>query len=106
MVVKKKRVGSPGDHFPSLLSNLSKLQTRDKFTDVVFHCDGGSVGAHKAFLGPLSPLLSSMFELSTRFQARRIRRREKLFLFLKIYGTFLCEQIEPVFSYLSSQKRQ
>ena len=80
MVVKKKRVGSPGDHFPSLLSNLSKLQTRDKFTDVVFHCDGGSVGAHKAFLGPLSPLLSSMFEISTSFQARRIRRREKLFL--------------------------
>ena len=80
MVVKKKRLGSPGDHFPNMLSNLSKLQTRDKFTDVVFHCDGGSVGAHKAFLGPLSPLLSNMFEISTRFQARRIKRREKPFL--------------------------
>ena len=69
MVGKKKVVGSPGDHFPSLLSNLSKLQTRDKFTDVVFHCEGGSVGAHKAFLGPLSPLLTNMFEISARVQA-------------------------------------
>ena len=72
MVGKKKVVGSPKDHFPILLSNLSKLQTRDKFTDVVFHCDGGSVGAHKAFLGPLSPLLRDMFEISARVQAADI----------------------------------
>ena len=82
MVVKKKRLGSPEDHFPNMLSYLSKLQTRDKFTDVVFHCDGGSVRAHKAFLGPLSPLLSNMFEISTHFQVRRIKTREKLCLCL------------------------
>ena len=72
MVVKKKRLGSPEDHFPNMLSNLSKLQTRDKFTDVVFHCNGGSVGAHKAFLGPLSPLLSNMSKISTRFQVKSL----------------------------------
>ena len=59
---KEKRVGSPSDHLPRLLSGLRQLQTRDKFTDVVFHCQGGSVSAHKAFLGRLSPLLTNMFE--------------------------------------------
>ena len=37
----KKVVGIPDNHFPSLLSNLSGLQSREKFTDVVFLCRGG-----------------------------------------------------------------
>ena len=37
----KKLVGIPDNHFPSLLSNLSGLQSREKFTDVVFLCRGG-----------------------------------------------------------------
>ena len=37
----KKMVGIPDNHFPSMLSNLSSLQSREKFTDVVFLCRGG-----------------------------------------------------------------
>ena len=37
----KKVVGVPDNHFPSLLTNLSSLQSREKFTDVVFLCRGG-----------------------------------------------------------------
>jgi len=66
---KDKKVGSPSDHFPSLLTNLSTLQSRDKFTDVVFLCRGGRVGAHRAYLGGLSPLLTKLFAISREFQA-------------------------------------
>ena len=66
---RKTKVGTPSDHFPSLLTNLSSLQSRDKFTDVVFLCRGGRVSAHRAFLSSLSPLLSSLFDISSRFQA-------------------------------------
>ena len=38
---EKKVVGVPDNHFPSLLTNLSSLQSREKFTDVVFLCRGG-----------------------------------------------------------------
>ena len=37
----KKLVGIPDNHFPSLLTNLSSLQSREKFTDAVFLCKGG-----------------------------------------------------------------
>ena len=37
----KKVVGVPDSHFPYMLSNLSSLQSREKFTDVVFLCRGG-----------------------------------------------------------------
>ena len=40
----KKVVGIPDNHFPGLLSNLSSLQSREKFTDVVFLCRGGEQG--------------------------------------------------------------
>ena len=52
MVGKKDRkVGDPGDHIPKLLTNLSSLQSRDRFCDVVFLCRGGQVTAHKAMVG-------------------------------------------------------
>ena len=38
---KEKKVGIPGDHFPSLLTSLSNLHSREKFTDVVFLCGKG-----------------------------------------------------------------
>ena len=38
---KVKKIGIPGDHYSSLLTNLSSLQSRDKFTDVIFLCRGG-----------------------------------------------------------------
>ena len=66
---KERKVGTPGDHFPSLLTNLSSLQSRDKFTDVIFLCRGGRVSGHRALLGTLSPLLAALFEASARFQA-------------------------------------
>jgi len=66
---RKTKVGTPDDHFPSLLTNLSSLQSRDKFTDVVFLCRGGRISAHRAFLSSLSPLLTSLFDISSRFQA-------------------------------------
>ena len=41
---KEKKVGIPGDHFPSLLTSLSNLHSREKFTDVVFLCGKVKVG--------------------------------------------------------------
>ena len=38
---KEKKVGIPGDHFPSLLTSLSNLHSREEFTDVVFLCGKG-----------------------------------------------------------------
>jgi len=65
MVLKGKRhLGSPPEHIQALISNISSLQTSDKFTDVIFRCKGGGVRAHKAMLSPLSPLLRDMFEVS------------------------------------------
>eukprot|EP00092_Neocalanus_flemingeri_P026527 GFUD01028750.1.p1 GENE.GFUD01028750.1~~GFUD01028750.1.p1 ORF type:complete len:1371 (+),score=452.05 GFUD01028750.1:48-4160(+) len=65
----KKLLGSPSDHFKQLLSNLSTLQSSDRFTDVIFQCSGGQVNAHKAMLIPLSPLLEFLFEVSSSKQA-------------------------------------
>ena len=65
---KDRRVGDPGDHFPKLMTNLSSLQSKERFCDVVFLCRGGQVSAHKAMMGPLSPLLSKLFEISRQFQ--------------------------------------
>ena len=70
MVSKGKRLlGSPPEHLQLLLSNISSLLNRDKFTDVIFQCSRGQVPAHKAMLTPLSPLLRSMFELSFSMQS-------------------------------------
>ena len=65
---KDRKVGDPGDHFPKLLTNLSSLQSKERFCEVVFLCRGGQVSAHKAMMGPLSPLLSKLFEISRQFQ--------------------------------------
>lgn len=70
MVAKGKRLlGSPPEHLQLLLTNISSLQSSDKFTDVIFQCSGGQVPAHKAMLTPLSPLLRKMFELSFSMQS-------------------------------------
>ena len=70
MVAKGKRLlGSPPEHLQLLLTNISSLQSSDKFTDVIFQCSGGQVPAHKAMLTPLSPLLRRMFELSFSMQS-------------------------------------
>ena len=66
---KVKKVGAPDNHFPTLLTNLGSLQSREKFTDVVFLCRGGRVSAHRAMLAPISPLLDSMFNIASKIQA-------------------------------------
>ena len=64
-------VGSPGDHFPDMLSSISRMQgiiSRESMCDLVFLCRGGRVTAHRAFLTGLSPLLTKMFDISRQFQ--------------------------------------
>ena len=65
---KQKMVGRPGDHFPDMLSSISRMQGREGMCDLVFLCRGGRVTAHRAFLTGLSPLLTKMFDISRQFQ--------------------------------------
>jgi len=73
MVAKgKKRLGSPLEHVQCMFSNISTLHNKDKFVDVVFHCYGGKVAAHKTMLAPLSVLLKDLFGVSFTMQASDI----------------------------------